>query len=284
MRMFVRISNIRSKDIPQAVFSQLSELADTETAGSRWELYLPEDHPSISRAIAIMHNAGLKEWHFCGMSKSWHEGKEFSLRRVRKYDPEDLASAPFLEITADYLNEHIWTSFETGLIEIQRITAVKGKDREILSPFGGNGQGLIVSDAVRRDIERGLSAPEIEFLPVDFKAKTKTPDPPVWWELTSRVTLPPVAPGLVLLDNKDRPVPRGHKGFTQIWEPPFAPRELHYIRSELEAVGGFTLARTYEKTGHRENDRCLIASQRFYRFCLENDIRCGWVPVRIDEG
>jgi hypothetical protein len=45
----------------------------------------------------------------------------------------------------------------------------------------------------------------------------------------------------------------------------------------------FDLARTHEVWGYRKGwSSSLVASQRFYTFCVKHKIPMKWVPVRID--
>ncbi len=279
MKRLDHITSVFRSEVGSEAFDRLSQIAECKAHGSSWSLALPEGHESTCEAISILTGLGLRPWDRQGPRI---EGKEFWHVIRREYDETDFENTMLLEIRADDLNEHLWRSDQSGRIEIKRIAAIRSKDRHVLKTFGDGG-GFIVSDEVRREFECKLAASEIEYIPVDVKSKSATPILPVWWELSTRVTLPPVSDVLRLRDNWDRPVARGHIGFTRIDEPPFAPRELHYIRSELEAVGDFTLARSFEQTGHAENDRHLIASQRFYRFCIDHNIKCDWIPVRIDE-
>ncbi len=76
----------------------------------------------------------------------------------------------------------------------------------------------------------------------------------------------------------------GSTEFCGFLEGNYVRPELHYLQSDVERFPDFDLACTFERFAWSPLNRCLIASQRFYRFCVDNDIKCDWIPVRIDEG
>jgi hypothetical protein len=71
----------------------------------------------------------------------------------------------------------------------------------------------------------------------------------------------------------------------------YTPQEPHYKASEMANAEPFDLASTYEQFGNAPiqsnpdagpGERMLIASKRFYEFCVKNKLKMDWIPVRLD--
>jgi len=128
-----------------------------------------------------------------------------------------------------------------------------------------------------------------------------------WVEIDTLIEMPPVSPRQeLLLTNKVtqstglEPV-RGdlRSGYAPVERYDgavggyYSRPELHYLRSEVEAMGEFDLARVYECFGNPvpsgekqvyQRLSCpLIFSQRMFSFCHDQGLTDGWQPVRIDE-
>jgi hypothetical protein len=107
----------------------------------------------------------------------------------------------------------------------------------------------------------------------------------MWWELTSDFELPPLSPAMDLRDNNGNPIARGEvSNGCHRYEGLYIHPELHYRAEDLETMKPCDLAWTAESFGGvpSADARVLIASNRFYRFCVDHALKTEWVPVRID--
>lgn len=91
-----------------------------------------------------------------------------------------------------------------------------------------------------------------------------------FWELTSMLALPKMANSVI---------------HAQEWgHAPYTIQDLcvepHYRERELEPLGTFDIARTFERKHNGSQE--LIISQRFYQHCLKHKIPVRVKPVRID--
>ena len=144
------------------------------------------------------------------------------------------------------------------------------------------GNWTIVSDGVRRSFEAGDFI-GLRFQEVALKGKSVHASPEPFWELLSSITLPK-------MPHPERFVHRGiiapepfqgdYSRVVLISDPPFAKAEVHYRRSDLEAIGPFDIAGTFEN--YMEPHPALVVSQRFYQHCLKHKIPLEVEPVRID--
>lgn len=139
---------------------------------------------------------------------------------------------------------------------------------------------IIVSDTVRQFLEKEQLI-GLRFLPVAIKSKSSVAAPELPWELDSTVTLPKIANTHKLIHHGPQPFEGDYSRLVLINDSPFFGAELHYRRSDLDAIGPFDLANTLEKyrTSHP-----LVISQRFYQHCKKNKISLNVEPVRIDPG
>lgn len=103
------------------------------------------------------------------------------------------------------------------------------------------------------------------------------------WELKSSIVLPKMANRLMQYGWRGEP-PRPFEGDYSrpvfIDDPPFSKGEVHYRRSEIETLGPFDIARTFEK--YMVPAPALVVSQRFHQYCLSNGIGLWADPVRLD--
>jgi hypothetical protein len=107
------------------------------------------------------------------------------------------------------------------------------------------------------------------------------------WELSSDFVLPALSDKCPLKYEDGTPFDGDYsKGCCFLREDLYQPSELHYRRNAISGLETFDLALTYESFGacfpvwswYRE----LVASQRFYQFCVAQKLNMRWVPVRID--
>jgi len=93
-----------------------------------------------------------------------------------------------------------------------------------------------------------------------------------FWELKASAALPKMVNSILIAE-------RGTHG---IYDPPYRNGEPHYRQSELKSLGNFDIAYTFESGSANYPDHMLVASQKFYQCCLQNEIPLEVVPVRID--
>ena len=99
--------------------------------------------------------------------------------------------------------------------------------------------------------------------------------------------MPPLAPYSQLTTNDGQPFVGNYDNGCLYLEGLVERSELHYKASDMEALAAadpFDLALTQERFGIREwvCDPCLVASPRFYKFCVANNLRMNWMPVRLE--
>ena len=105
-----------------------------------------------------------------------------------------------------------------------------------------------------------------------------------FWELTSRVMLPPIANiKQLVLSGQEPPLPfdGDYSKRVHLNDPPFSYGEFHYRRKDLEALGPFDIGLTRER--YYSNNPVMVVSNRFMRFYDRKKHRLHLEPVRIDE-
>jgi len=207
---------------------------------------------------------------------------EFSMDLTRIYDVKDLDEADYLLPLPGRTFDDTARSPAGGL--------VLGVNRHSASiNFGSSWHGLIVSDDFKRLGEQaGLK--RLVYRKVELvKPKTGTPRGP-YWELTSDLTLPPLAPQMSLVTDAGE-VFRGdykegcllREGLT-VPSVLYRPPELHFTASAMESLPDFDLALTRETFGGSGNlYRAHVCSRNFRNFCRASRYRADWIPVRRDK-
>jgi hypothetical protein len=143
---------------------------------------------------------------------------------------------------------------------------------------------IIVADKVKRLLESGHFV-GLEFGEVVLKGKSIHAATEPFWELKSSVTLPKMANTHQFIHpGKTEAIPftGDYSKIIMISDPPFRTGEVHYRRSDLQALGPFDIARTFEK--YMEIHPALVISQRFYQFCEQHKLPLNVEPVRVDAG
>jgi len=241
-----------------------------------------EDDPAVLGVLRKLNEWG---WKPIDPAEHYDEAKHFELIRTREYEPPDLDGLECLQIWPELMVEMEWEPAGYGIRRGQY-------KRRADFARGRSGKPIIVSQRVRALLEtadfRGL-----HFAPLQlFKRVGGSYDSPKlgnlewssvgepWWILDSILTLPPVGPYLYIQGGGDGKIyPRGTRQGI-IREPGFSDVERHYVRSELAKLGEFDVAREWESLGAVD----IIVSRRFYEFCKAHNLKCGFKPVRIDEG
>ena len=122
-----------------------------------------------------------------------------------------------------------------------------------------------------------------EWVAVESASRRLAVLPGPFWELKSSIVMPKMASRLMQYGWRGEP-PRPFEGDYSrpvfIDDAPFSRGEVHYRRGEIDTLGSFDIARTFEN--YVEPRPALVISQRFYQYCLANGIGLWVDPVRID--
>ena len=127
---------------------------------------------------------------------------------------------------------------------------------------------IVVSDAVRHTLLAGGLA-GLTFGEVCLRGMSIHASPRPFWEMKSSVVLPKMV----------NSVPRKSE-FGPSYKVEDKYGEPHYAQEDLDRIGAFDVARTFEAM--QTGEPWLIVSQRFYHYCLENKISLELRPARID--
>lgn len=212
------------------------------------------------------------------------------LRRTREYDARDLEGCEVLQA---------WpASVEGGRrkaddpLSLSEHEPDDQRDLRHVKDFAMTGGGLVCSTRVRHVLEAsGLHG--MKFMPTRLMPRgtaRRVADESVpwetfgepWWEMVSDVVLPFVSPTVQKRSARDgRLLPREYaEGPVYFVDGDYSDYELHFVRSELEQLPGWDVARTREG----RPGVWMVVSKRFYDVIRGNKFECGLRPVRIDEG
>jgi hypothetical protein len=265
---------------------------------------LKRDDPRLGSICGLLTEWKLSPW----LDRSRQPLRnEYDMRYDREYDHNDLSECAFLELTppqeaGNYGAMNRGPGPE-GEVIFPQAEMPGGVNNPVATPHAdgfdfmyGMYTWIFVPLRVKTILEsgnlRGLKFRRANFAPQqtkddegwdDWERKYGIP----YWELDSDCTMPPLSPSMPLWTSDKEPAVGGDysKGLLRL-DGLYSHAELHYRSSELARLPPFDLARTFESFGNKiEYDRfdCpLVASQRFYRFCIERGLNTGWTPVRID--
>lgn len=261
------------------------------TADCWFNMRLPSDDPRVNSVLRQLSSWELVPWadHF----RPRNENCEYRFWHQRVYEDADLAEVLYLELHPP-IEAHVHDSPRRtdGLLRLLQGYLNEQFDFATTDfPIG-----YIMPDRVRRTLDRsflvGLRCRPTLLLPGTYATADVEPIPwdrhgDPWSELDSDFTMPPLSDSMTFTDKdgktlKERDFSNGFHRREGLYLHP----ELHYRAADLEKLEAFDLARTFEPFGNRKGydrlDCPLIASNRFYQFCVEHGLKTGWVPVRID--
>lgn len=289
MKTKVTIMGIHRKYVGDQLVDDLKEIYKDDKPNHYFSApHLLEDDPVVKKILDRLSEAGMNpRISKSGKGEIDYE-KEYIFRRFHVYEPSDFEGLDYLA-----LNPHEATpaGYRTdGLIELMRAGLNKTADLMVM------GAGwYVVPDRIKAVIESS------DLVGPMFRPTRLIDDPgprkkyfdwqeefgSTWWELTSEIAMPPLSDTVEVRDRNSQPL-KDRQDFSNGFYPVdgfYARPELHYRRSEMDAMPAFDLAKTYEPMGiNEESDaRPLIASRRFYDFCREKQIKTEWVPIRIEE-
>lgn len=288
MKEFARI-NIGVDEAGDRLFSDLLR----QYPGNKWSrtfIYRgPVDDERTRRILDVLNNSGRSPWR--DTSRPMDEKGEFFLRVEREYDSQDFGDCLFLELHPDDESHVFDQPRRSGLAPLLKGSLNDQIDFAFTMPTL-----YYVTSRVRRILEAGgliglkfsptLLLPGLDALATTEPIPWETHGEP-WWELDSDFTMPPLSDSMTFTDMdgkilRKRDFSNGFHRRDGLYMHP----ELHYRASDIEKLKQFDLARTYEPFGNRKGydrfDCPLIASKRFYDFCIQHGLKTQWVPVRID--
>ncbi len=254
------------------------------SAGHAFFATLDLTDPRVAKIERILTDASYKRWEHRGPREP--DEYDYSLSRV--YDAADLRAAELLELhpPSEAGVHHEWRRS----IDLQ--LAVGKPSRHAIITVSRHGCYAVKDDAKKRLESENLRGvvfkPAITRYSIDDDEDDDDDLPDnsdVWWELTSDIVLPPLAPSMTLLHEDNTPFQGDFRKGCKRQEGYYNHAELHYRCADIVGVGPFDLALTYEMFGGLPNqfDRLVVVSQRFYQACVKHRIKTGFIPVRIDE-
>lgn len=264
MKLFRSIS-VSQRRTPADLYESICSLYPTSRKSDFFFLEAkPGDEESgrlVERVLALCKEQGLKE------TRGETVGS-YVYGLVRIYDAVDLKEAPLLLLLIQ--RKMFQDADQRDAAGRLWLPATKAKSSVKVGSIYPK-PWIVVSDSVRRTLESGNLA-SLAFGEVCIKGKSIHGSREPFWELKSHLSLPKMVNSVPF---RDSPVET-----YGIEDEPYRYGEPHYRRSELEKVGSFDIAQTFERLGMREH--ALVVSQRFYRYCLQNKIRLEAMPARID--
>lgn len=268
---------------------------------------LPLDDPGCQLALRILNDAGMSPWRSATGPRK--KGREYSFRLERRYSSTDLASCSLLELRppAEACNHEAIFRTVAGEMIVPEAQTPSGFDimtgdsfwyftpsriKELLESSGLINLRFRPTAHVPQFAGFELNGTPVECVPeLDsfIRSGRRLDDPVSYWEIDTDFTLPPLSPSMSFVDSEGNSVESGDfaNGFDRR-DGFYTNPELHHRASDLADLPPFDLARTFEPFTFRRAsdwfDRPLVASRRFYRFCVQNGLRTGWLPVRFEPG
>lgn len=265
----------------EPLYAQLLERYPEGFAEGRFRIFrakLPLEQRTL-KLLEYLRTRNLRPWVTTTRGRL---ATEFSMRIECAWEPHDLENCELLEICPLVSHEH--AERKDGLYCIQTSRWYRHADLS-----RSDGSSVVVSDRVRRLLDAsGLRG--FRFAPTAIEDDTDRPiidlswdeigEP--WWELVPEHILPPMAPWMPFMDVNGNPVSADHSAAYHV-RPALMSTPCHYRRSDLALPPEFDVYGTHERFFRPvEHERVPIVSQRFYRFCVENNLKCGFQPVRLD--
>jgi hypothetical protein len=288
MNLLANLSVLKC-DLTEAQIRRLRELIpEAELPGGFMTNLLASDG-AMTQSLGLLDDAGLRQWN--GSRRK--QAREYTLTYTRQYEAADLLACSYLEITptgaGDVDGESPRTNspdvvlyeapmLDIGLVGMGRCYIVSAKVRKAMLSGG-------FSDLLWRQTKMKPSGIPPGERKSEYEKKIDPPKRGPWWALRSELVLPRLAPSMPLFHTDHTPFTGDFSKGCWRRDGLYTHAELRYRAADLEAFGPFDLAHTYEmfEALPREYDRPLVASQRFYQYCLKHKIETSWQQVRIEE-
>jgi len=282
MKTLLMIPYLHPKNVGEELIRRLREIVPEQYLAKAFSMKLPESDPRAGQVLATLKQYGLSKYEYG--PKSIDSKREFELKFYRAYDESDFEGQELLQLWPDSVVQFDHPRPWTTSIQMRQVK--KGLD----FARGLHGRPIIASNRARTLLEPP------EFKGLIFRAFELTPnargdDDPEgeldwgvvggrWWIFESGVRMPPLSPYLTKISGKTGTTAPREAKHTRVCEAGFDDVELHYCRSEVDAMGSFDVAVEWESDDNAQ----VIVSRRFYEFCKTHNLTCGFKPVRIDEG
>ncbi len=251
-----------------------------------------ETDPRVQATLRACEEQGLVLWgnrHPRPVSAATH----LFLQRRRIYAPEDLKGLEFVELVpTNLLVDCYWKPPYDGILSgfqqtfprnVPLAASFHDRDRLVVpsttrEAIDAQGFAGVTYRPIRlvkkRDKESRDSADVVE-IPWGQRSP--------WWELTSSLSMPIVAPEVIAAWNANV-LPRGCTTSPVYFrDPDYDDAELKFYESEVRAMPKFDLALTTERSGS-EFAHFNICSRRMYEFGVAHGWECQWRPVRLVPG
>lgn len=294
MQILTSMSMLRHHETAPELLAQLFQLIpegrfrSTPKEPEGFKLDLPESDPRVASVLKLLHDHGYKEAEYPDARQ-----RLYRLTRRRKYEPSDLAAAPFCwleygEVRGSTDGERT----DDGLLRLPHADVRKWK---VITKVGPT---FVVPDAVKRTLENSLYRglifrPTVQTKPraqSAFASSQYQPGEPVtlssladtWWELASDTTIGPMhSVNRLALTPQREPLPSGTRGpgtfrNTEIIDD-FRPI---YARSSVDAVAAYDIVHTWEYS-FRATDPEILVSPRLREALHTLQPACKWIPIEV---
>lgn len=296
MKILARIHSPPRVRIGESAYSDLIQICPDGNYYDRAFLCtLPMDDPRVPKILERLRQAGFSPRK--DKSSRMNRSKEFLMSLMREYSATDFGKCKLLELAPkNKFPDEFPGKFrdeKTGFIQLEIGPLGRNRDRDVALASSAR---YIVTDKMRSLLLKS-DLQHLAFKPtILINTKRRIDDEVIvknwqdwgtpWWELASDFSLPPVSPAMDIRGTYgELNVNRGDANLKYVrTEGLYSHAELHYRASDLESLKPFDLACTYERFGGemRWKERTLVASKRFYDFCVQHGLKAEWVPVRID--
>jgi|GEM_PF-1939145 len=274
--------------VEEKIFAQLCKIYPAGNHQRWFEVALPENAPKLQEILALLAANGYRPGPSSGTFKVAPNEYRTSIERI--YEKRDYEATAFLVPSPKVIFGEYSFRTDDDLLRIERFQARPKGEIAIGTAY----PWIIVSEKLRQMFERAeLQRLLFKNVVIQNRTETKKGYFKDHWELTSDLILPPMS--AKLLDGDGRPFAGDLQKGCFIDDGLYYPQEPRYKASLLPAVEPFDLGLTYERFGCGlpktaippppdivAGERMLIASKKFYEFCVEQKLKMDWVPVRID--
>ena len=277
-------------DLFEKLLAIVPESVNRVPAGRVLNLQLAIDDIRYDRLTAVLEAAGFVPWvnHF----RPRKQQSEYNLYLIRNYEPTDLTAAnlfvcsPLQDDTFQYTrNVSERGGYRIGLDNIFDHTIDFFLQKDVIG-LAASSDSFLVSSEVRYALE-SYGFDHLVFSAVELSVTKYSGEEVVplhnkhWWSLASDITMPPLNPGNLFNENGEPYDGNPGKGcFPR--DGLYVPAELHYHARDVQSLPPFGLALTREGFGVKGHMKYLVASKDFYEFCVRQNIKLNWTPVRID--
>lgn len=287
MRTITQLTGIRG----EAEIARLSAIVPEAEVIRSIFIEIDEADPRLERVLEVLRELGWQDRRDPPIEGQ--EPRYYSRLSWRVYDDRDLDPHQLLTMEGLVADFDVFASTTSADGRLRVYVTPEGLPEDLDVSITG-GSALIVPDRVYR-VMRALPMHRLFFRPTvpyecrgypEHECAWEDIGPP-WWEITSDLTMPPLAPSLLVLDHKKKPVDRRFNKLTIVIDPAnlyLGTPELRYLRSELPPLDSFDAALSYEHSGSVIHGSRLVVSQRLRQAWIAAGFKADWMPVHIEEG